>query len=72
MHFVPTGLLMYVEELPQVIRDVLDIIEFLAKKSENLEFYNEENEALFDQALAECKLQVDEVSSIYTTKLRAQ
>lgn len=66
IHFTPTGLLMTVDDLPALIRDVLNIIRFLVKESGNVGFYPHTPEDLFDEAYTACETQLSAVMSSYS------
>jgi len=65
IHFVPTGLLMGIGDLPAVLQDVLNIIHFLAKQSENIEFYSDATESLFDEAFQATQEALKDVKANY-------
>lgn len=64
-HFTPTGLIMGVDDLPNVIRDVLDIIRFLAKESGNVGFYPHTPEEWFDDAFKAAEFALRDVIAEY-------
>ncbi len=65
MHFTPTGLIMGVDDLPNVIRHVLDIIGFLVKQSGNVGFYPHTPEEWFDQAYSAAESALGDVVTEY-------
>jgi hypothetical protein len=56
---------MGIGDLPAVLQDVLNIIHFLAKQSENIEFYSDATESLFDEAFQATQEALKDVKANY-------